>query len=458
MAGIPDPSQFYSPIIQAMIHSANNNREMQQNAALAEQRKQELALRQQEADRASKHLDFTEKSEQAKIDSEAEVRKAQQKHQLLTDKLDVGKAVREGILNAPSSLTPNAGAGAVQGISGNSGVPTLLSQPQSSGGQVAGINFEPGELSNPAQAEAQRVQGQVAQQQALLPGQKEAETFKQGLTDQSESKKLQQQQEFQTSQKELDRKNEEHLHNLDNRARATLAAGNNATTLAAAHLAHDIPPSQLQSGLYSLATGDRNFNSDNPYDRAVQSGAQAAGIRPVSPKEIDTLKASQLIEPTLNKVQEFVNGLPSEKDQGAGVKGAIGGFITKHSPFRTQDQTKLAEIKPGVMNVARDLEGLTGGRVTQQQMGIFVDALADPSTTREKGQEILNNMKDLAVNKENNTILGGMGITQKKMIYQKYGIKPAFLIGVPDKNAKGHSLDVQSSIDYNQPVYSNGGK
>ena len=149
--------QYYSPIIQAMIANAQDARQRQQNETLAQQHKEELALRQKEADRAAKHLDFLEKSEQQKIDSESEVRKAGLNHQLLLDKLNIGQALREGVLKAPvGSTQPQPGA---VGLNQTGGTGNTFN--------VGGQQIDPSEFSNPqeaAQQEADKARMQAGAQ------------------------------------------------------------------------------------------------------------------------------------------------------------------------------------------------------------------------------------------------------------------------------------------------------
>ena len=145
---IPNPAEFYSPIIQAMIHSAQQQRELQQNQALAEQHKQELALRQQQADRADKHLDFLEDQEKQKNASAASLQEAIKNNDLLNTRLNIGRAFREGILKAPTQAMSQQQPGAI-GVNQAGGTsPTSMNLP--------GVGkIDTSQFSNPQEAATQ---------------------------------------------------------------------------------------------------------------------------------------------------------------------------------------------------------------------------------------------------------------------------------------------------------------
>ncbi len=96
---------------------------------------------------------------------------------------------------------------------------------------------------------------------------------------------------------------------------------------------------------------------------------------------------------------------------------------------------------------------MTGGRILSQQLQSEIGSYAAPGMTQEQALSKINAQGSAYFNKQQNQLLTGMSNGQKELIYQKHGIKPAFLASAPKVNAKGHQLDEQKSIELGQPVY-----
>lgn len=460
--------EYYNPIISAYLRAVeqkNQKDQFHQKLQLeSDQQKAEQKYRQQLADQAQQridsehqaHLDELEQQKTVNAHNAGMLRIAtDQAHRVMTD------SVRKHILEGDS---PESAAGA-EGGAIDQGVPAY-SIPPGGNEQPVGESIKlPGGTSIPTaglmtpEREAQQVAQKAglvtqAQHEAELPSQlklEEQKSLGQRLLEGNKQK-------FEAGQKEADRQNKTLTTQLTNQSREHVAQGTNAARIIAAGISNDKnkpTPEELQSGILQLATGTRKFNSDNPYDRAVQAGADAAGFRQLDPADVKVLQASQSLVPLFDKARDFANTLPDEAKDGplvASTKAyAQGKLMNTNLPL--DKKVELNQLKTNIVNIGKQIEGMSGGRITNTQLSVAMDGLANGNMTKQQALKTIDNLADLYVNKETNVTLGGVGKTQQEIIYKKYGIKPAFLVTAPKKNATGHTLDEDKSLELGQAVY-----
>jgi hypothetical protein len=467
-----DEEQYYNPIISTYLKVKALQQEQSQHQSQLEQRKAEEQNKQKNEEQLIKQA-------QQRIDQEHELHKMQ--NELAKGHLDlasheaslhtsefVRNAIASGV--SPESAATMAGGSFDQGTTANiptqtPGEPPINVQGAGPGSpqipqtvRIPGIpNAIPiGGMPTPeieAQNLARRAklvsgaqaEGQLPSEMALLKAKGQQE------------KELKQQEEQFTSNI-TDRKiaSEERLAKLSKDTQMFITGATNATHLQVANMEYNIPQDQLKAGVVAALSGQRKFNSDDRFSRAVNSSVQMMGGREVDPKDIDALKQGQTLGPLFDQLREFADKhLPSEAHLGSlGAKGAslIQGTLAG-TPFPSDVKNKMAEIKASAMNVGKVIEGLTGGRVTNTQLGLALDAITSPGITKEQALDRLDNIKDLYTNKMENVIMGGMPPAQKELIYKVNGIKPAWLITAPKKNVKGHDLNEAKSMEVGQPVY-----
>lgn len=155
-----DEAQYYSPIIQAMMHSATlaqQERERQGNQA---NQAAELKIRQQMADQAQKSLDYMHEHNVAQEQLETQKQALTKEQEHLRNKLDIGMALRQGVINPQAFQNQGAQQSNGQPVPGIMGQFDANGQPASPSGMVSlpgGENVPTASFSNPAEAEAQRV-------------------------------------------------------------------------------------------------------------------------------------------------------------------------------------------------------------------------------------------------------------------------------------------------------------
>ena len=315
---VPNPAEFYSPIIQAMIANAQDARQRQQNEVLAQQHKDEMALREKENDRFSKHLDTSEAQEQARIDSEEAVRTAARKHQLLLDKLDVAKNVQTGVVNAPTQAQQQQSSSSPidpQGPQGSQGTP------QNGPVNVAGIDFAPGELSSPQQAAQQEATKVQQTSGATVTGQQTAMQpfLDKDATRSRETERLKLVQEAANAltlqtQKGQDEKDTARIHGAYLLSNQRLEGANKLKEISTMHQlgAGDPVAAQSQvSGLIdAIDNGQRGYNTLSPDEkRGVDAMVAARGwVLPTDQKahnkNLDTIVS---MDTMLDQYRDLIN-------------------------------------------------------------------------------------------------------------------------------------------------------
>lgn len=425
--------QYYSPIIQAMIASAQHMQGQQQlqqagNIAKANEQARQTQLAQEEE----------------KIRNEHEYQSGQLG--VLQDQL---KATLESNRLANIKSLRDLSTSGV-------GQPTLAS--------IAPSGVDVNGLPGPEQ-EAQRIQG-LAQAQAqgtanvTQPFQEQMQqnqfTHESNAAMMANSNALdmqRHQQAFLTSMKGMEQSWESGEKQLDRSTHMKIAQMDNSGRMAIAQLPYNPPPGALGTMIVAGLNG-APLSPDHPADRAALTQMYQNGWHPVAKGDIEALKASQTMIPLMNQLEDVVNKMPTSttgaflQNLGQKAAGAVG--------VKTNLQTKLDEMNTNLINVGKTIEGLTGGRVTNRLIGLSEGGLITPGMTKDQALDKVRNLKDMISNKMDNIILGGEPDDAKNIIYRMNGIKPSWLLTAPKTHPTqpGFTLDEDASMKANHPVYS----
>ena len=250
---------------------------------------------------------------------------------------------------------------------------------------------------------------------------------------------------------------EEKMAKWNNDTRLAIERGTTAMHLQIAGMQYVPTPENLRAMVVAGLTGETKLNYANPQERAALGVINQMGGRPPDPTDMKALQQGQTLAPLFDKLEQFASKhLPDEEGPSGylGARGAAwlqGGLAATGLPIDVKNQ--ISQIKPQALNTARAIEGLTGGRVTNQQMALALEALTSPGITKQMALERIQNLRDMYINKEQNILLGGMPEAQKDLIYKTYGIKPGWLMTAPKTNATGHPLNEQKSLEVGHPVW-----
>jgi len=141
-------------------------------------------------------------------------------------------------------------------------------------------------------------------------------------------------------------------------------------------------------------TGQRKFTGDNVFERRVLSGVQAAGGKVLDPEIPKGLQQLQNFSPVFDKIDKFVDKYLVDQNSGGGlgkVLAPLKGAISKSPLISTDAKNELDQIKTQALNVGKGIEGMTGGRVTVQQLSLVLDGIASLSKTKQQGHELVQN-------------------------------------------------------------------
>jgi hypothetical protein len=208
------------------------------------------------------------------------------------------------------------------------------------------------------------------------------------------------------------------------------------------------------------ATGEIKLNPANPLERLAYSQLQQAGGQDVDNKQVLAAKESQKMLPLLTKLEDYAKNLPDTVG-GAFVQGHVTG--AKNALGISSDlQNKINIINSQAMVVGKAVEGLSG-RPLSTQLKLDLDTLSSPGITKSMMLDRINNLRENYVNNQQNVIFSGMPSWQKELITKKYGIQPVatqspqtqpdWLKIAPQKTPAGKVLDPTTSLSEGHPVY-----
>lgn len=448
---LEDVPGLINPIIQSMIATNRSQQETADRAQRAEQLKQQanehkatLAIEQARQAQVEK---YQEQEHQDRVDTLNKFHLPQLNAQLEMNKINRAAAIRDLIKNGVDpdkalAQIPHAG-GLEQAPQPESSIqiPTILNQgamQQSPQGQLPSAGM-------PTQADLLAQEARVTQAHAFANAQGTNlanEPFQINASERALTNAKDLQKYENVFKNQLEDKNiasREKIAQLERSTQQSIAGMTNATHLKVAGMQYTPTPESLQAMVMAGATGQAKLDMKNPQERAAYTTLIDNGFRIPDVKDIDALKQSQALVPLFKKLDDFSDKyLPSEDKSGstvAKVKSYVQGKVAG-TAFPTDIQNQINEIKAQAMNVGKTIEGLTGGRVTNTQLGLALDAITSPGITKEQAKDRLKNLQDLYVNKQQNVILGGMKPEQQDLIKKTYGIQEIGGAVKPGPNAE----------------------
>jgi hypothetical protein len=464
-------SQYYNPIIEAMIASTQNTeriktREQQGKQHDAElkakekqqeqQQKQFEAQLKQEADFRNKQIDF--ESQRLKLES----------NRAAMDFMKTGRElVKEGgneeafLAQFPELAKQMPAAPMVQQNLGNVPQEAHAQNPVYTQELPEGAYPDP-QVSHPVIGEKQgsrfynpEVEAANVQRLAQAKLGPETEARKKLIDYENDFKKKGDEAErlWRSSESKLDRDSHERISANSLRAQSEhwkLQYGGST-------------PGQNSGMLLAGMTGRMKLDGSNPHERAILNQIYAEGGRPIDPKELNALKDSQKLLPFFPKMKAFAESLP-ENPVAAAASGSAKAFLQNKLNITTDQMNEMAQIKGHILNVGRALEGMTG-RPLVAQLQIDLDSILSGTLSRKHATERWNNIAEMFRNNYDNVLLGGTSPEQKKLLERLEGIVPAFEVApkekpdpeflkvAPKTNKAGHKLDRENSIKFGRPVY-----
>src|ERR1035437_3246667 len=350
---LEDAAQSYNPIIQAMIATANLQKQGQQqdiekerNKQLAEQSKASLAAETKRIENEHEHqlatIDLMAKAHSLAAEAQS-MQTASMLRDLHAKGVDVGKLGLSGLftgglthganpkdqLNTPPGVLPQ-GAAPISNATPVAGFTPVQSQ-----GQTPDFSSA---FPGPA-AEAARVRSLAgAQAGGAAEGE---EPFKV----QADTRKLQNEQSlagtqfgYQTTLQNARIASEEkvaaaHINSAETIAKLSrssqerISAATNQTHLQAMGMDPNTNKGMVQSVLIGTMTGDYDLNpSVNPLERVVYDKLQQIGGHSVSKKEALGLREAQKLVPLFDKLDTLANQFPTSTS-GAFVQGHTVGLV-----------------------------------------------------------------------------------------------------------------------------------
>lgn len=441
---LEDAVQSYNPIIQAMIATANLQKQGQQqdiekerNKQLADQAKSSLAAETKRIENEHEHqlatIDLAGKAHSLAAEAQ-HMQTAAMLRDLAAKGVDVGKLGLSGLFNGGQTMgaNPKDQANTPPHVLPQNATPVLGSTPaqQQSQGQTPDISsIFPG-----AAAEAARVRGLAGAQaggaaEGELPFQQQLAKTKFENEQALGTQKFGFESTLQGARISSEEKvaaahinSAETIAKLSRSSAERISAATNQTHLQAMGMDPNTNKGMVQSMYLGSLTGDYDLNpSVNPLERIVYNQVQQSGGHLVSKKEALGLREAQKLVPLFDKMEALANQFPTSTS-GAWAQGHTVGLANTLG-IPTDLQNKITIINSQAMNVGKTTEGITG-RPLALAMKADLDSLATPGVTKSQFIERINNLRQNYVNNQDNVFFSGMPNFQKELIKQKYGLVP----------------------------------
>lgn len=430
-------AQYYHPILEAMIASAQNKRDIEHEKNAVLQHKSEMALR----DRMQAELEKQHEIENAHTQRQFDLLKATEDVKQSAERMGILKQTADSLRSG--QLTPDAfrqsgvtspeiplpTGGSVPALSNVGGTPQgMINVP--SVGNVPLSGFQ-----NPQQYFQQLMDAERQKAQATAEGGEPSKLREIAATGQNQMN-VQDVQAAKQVKKDADelaaRAEEGRLNRLSNER---ISAGHNYTQLQIARESGKIvDPDTVRAAILDYGTGQKDFKGNTPFDRAVEVGAQKAGFVPITTKTIDSLKNVIQLENGFQQFQKFINeNLPDESKGSLLAKGqaALIGGLQKNTTIPTAGKTQYDIAAGNILNNGKALEDNSGGRVNVTQLGLEKNSLPTLTDTKQTGQSKLDASHAKFVSKIK-ALIGGASPEQVQQIEQRNNIKlPEFFHTAP---------------------------
>lgn len=454
-------SQYYNPIVQAMIATAQQGNEKARTEI--EQKQQQAAQKQAENEQKLRESQFEQLKTQQEREHDIQLKELEQHQQMLGGAL--GLQQTEALKNLQDF---HHGGGDLSQIApqllARFGVPAMGSQPNFAPGNSLSQNLAPtpdynSMFGSPEQHVAMIRAAAAAQSGGQAEGALPSQLSLSAAKAQQELALQQNAQQFESSEANKKIASSEKIAGMSKNTQLGIANMENATRLQLGQWEYQPSPDTTRSMILGAGTGQYALNMGNPQERAAATAMSNQGWRQIPKNDVEALKQTQSMGPLVSKMSTFIDKyLPDTQVGGAAQKLGMG--VAEHVGWTTNTQNEADQIDSQLVNAGKIIEGLTGGRITNTQIKLAGDAVVQPGLTKDQAKARLANFQDLLNNKITNTLMGGVPKDQQEALYKTQGIRPAWLLTAPKKNTAGHVLDEDKSIELGQPVYKSaaGGK
>lgn len=194
---------------------------------------------------------------------------------------------------------------------------------------------------------------------------------------------------------------------------------------------HGVDPDLVQSLGEAAATGQSDLVGTTPATLAARKYLQDTGQKTFGTKQLNSLKSAAAINGAFDQIRDFANDLPDSK-LGATVNGSLqkaAGAVG----YPTDLKNKLDILKQNVLNIAKPIEGLTGGRVTNRMLELTLNGMASVGKTKQQVIDDANALQNKFKTGVNSTLLGGFSKDQRAKILspEVSGLSEADVSGSP---------------------------
>lgn len=425
-----DSETYIHPIIQAMVDSANLKSKAISQQNQSDQAKEEADLRrkqlaevvkraEQEHDLNLQNLDLHRKAYDLQV---------QNAHHLMQHGVleDIASGVRpvESLSSAPTIPTTlnsqpgNPSQTVTPSPASVQPAPNFSQMPPAGPSDSQDGNVDVGGSSMPRAAVAQIPQRVAAQKQAVTEAVAAPQIAREKMIEDARAARenaneiqrhsdaqanLTMQEKFLGHQKDLDRQN--HLDVMAVRQSA---------------MQHGVDPDDIQSLMEDATTGQADLSGSTKPVLAARTAIQGAGRKEFGMKDAAALKASTGLQDWIDQLRAFANKNLSDSKVGAMVSGAV-----NNNPFfKTDTRTDYDAIQTGLITAGKALEGISGGRITIPQMKKLEEGATSLSTTKANALKLADNLESRLHQQVNTNLLGGIGETQRQLIFHRNGVTP----------------------------------
>ncbi len=442
--------QYYSPIINAMIHTASLQKQGAQQEIEKQKNADEKKLREQQLKQAQQQIDQVHEMNLKQSDLASKHLELQRQQHDLQQELTRMQVVKEaqGVLSnaKPGADITKIAPGLTQFLQGGG----QQFQPQQS-------RQLPAELGGDQQPQIQQPEPQadlsglfdpqaaVRKEADLVRAKGEAEApFKQKeMEDQLKmTKELTQ---YKTGLENVDKKLDRESHERIARIQASARVRD-----------PEVDPDMLKSLFMLKATGQIQLTPTNKTHMNVLSALEEGGARDFDKKEAIAMKESKKLIPIFDQMEAFSKKL-SDSRPGAFVQGAVTkGLQAVGGSSELMNDWNI--LRSRAIVIGKALEGMTG-RPLAVQLQTDLNSLPGPGITKKDAEARIKNLRELLSGVED-SLFTGMPDWQRDLVSKQYDIKPQggaakpdFLKLAPKVNKTGHHLDEEASTRMGQPVY-----
>lgn len=444
-----------NPIIQSLIETTRLGQESRQRKETersnkaqesdrAAQLKQAMDIANQAHDLQQQHIDLLHQAQQNEL-----------AHNQFQDRIAIQKGVAAGEIAIPKGTRTQEDVPQFPGGFGGFQIPA-----QSGNVKINGIDIPADQLVSPAMHLQRKGAEALAIQNAQLPRLREMED----LRYKRESDLADKTADRADATSEANYARAMDVANANNTSQEKRQDMRDAAMIQAAGirgLQHGVDPKQVSALADDIATGRKDVTGTTPAVLAAGETNADRGFVQFSIKQGQALREAPNLNNWLNSLDAFADKyLPTSKP-GAMVQGTLNSV--KGLP--TDAKNAFNQLKTNAINAGKTLEGISGGRITVQQLNLLLDGMSGLGITKAQGHALAENLRQRYKEELNTGLLGGMPDEQKELTFKRHGVtpeslglaekstQPDWLKIAPQKSKGGRTLDSEKSIEVGHPVY-----